>query len=352
MDAALRARLSDQGAVFEPASGRPLHFGNAAAELRAALADCALADRSNLGRAIAVGRDVLDLLHRLSTADLKGLGPGRGKPTVLTSPKGRIVARLFVHDLGPEGILLVGGPGSIPGVRAHMGRYTFREDIRWADATETWSQLAILGPRCRDAAAAAGLPVPDPHGASEGALGGGPVWVLGEDGSSADGISVVLPSAQAAAGWEALSRAVVEAGGRAAGDDAVEAWRVLQGWPADGHELTEEHNPLEAGLRDAVSFTKGCYVGQEVVARLQSRDKVARALAGFVLPAGSAAPPSGTPVLLEDRPVGTVTSSLVPPGRRAPVVIAYLKREVPAGASLRIGDAVATAVPLPFGDTL
>jgi folate-binding protein YgfZ len=351
VDAALRARLSDQGAVFEPASGRPLHFGDAARELRAALAACALADRSNLGRAIALGRDVLDLLHRLSTADLKAVGPGYGKPTVLTSPKGRIVARLFVHHLGPEGILLVGGPGSIPGVQAHVGRYTFREDVRWTDATDSWSQFAILGPRCRDAAAAAGLPLPEPHGATEGTLGGGPVWVLGENGSSADGLSVVLPAAQAAAGWETLSRAVAEAGGRAAGDDAVEAWRVLQGWPTNGHELTEEHNPLEAGLRDAVSFTKGCYVGQEVVARLQSRDKVARSLAGFVLTEGTGAPPVGTPVFLDDRSVGTVTSSLVPPGRRAPVAIAYLKREVPADASLRIGDAVVTAVPLPFGDT-
>ena len=171
----------------------------------------------------------------------------------------------------------------------------------WTDATDSWSQLAILGPRCRDAAAAAGLPVPDPHGAAAGTLAGIPAQVLGEDGFSSDGLSVVLPAARAAAGWEALSRAVVEAGGRAAGDEAVEAWRVLRGWPADGHELTEEHNPLEAGLRDAVSFTKGCYVGQEVVARLQSRDKVARSLAGFVLPAAAGAPPSGTPIILEDR---------------------------------------------------
>ncbi len=351
MDAALSARLSSQGATFEPSSGRPLHFGDAAEELRAALSTCALAERSDLGRAIGAGRDTLDLLHRLGTADLAGLPPGGGRPTVLTSPKGRIVARLFVHHLGADGVLVVDGPGSTPAVLAHVGRYTFREDARWTDLTDSWSHLAILGPRCRDVARAAGLPVPAPHGALPGAIAGIAAHVLGEDGSSPEGLSIALPSAYAASAWDALSRAVAAAGGRAAGDQAVEAWRVLRGWPAAGHELTGDHNPLEAGLRDAVSFTKGCYVGQEVVARLESRDKVARSLVGFVLPAGAAVPPAGTPVLLDDRAVGEVTSSLVPPGRRAPVAIAYLKRDVPADASLRIGDSTVVAAPLPFGET-
>jgi folate-binding protein YgfZ len=177
------------------------------------------------------------------------------------------------------------------------------------------------------------------------------VRVLGEDGLSSDGLSVVLSAASAGEGWDLLLRAVTAAGGLAAGDEAAEAWRVLRGLPASGFELTEEHNPLEAGLRDAVSFTKGCYVGQEVVARLSNYDKVARSLVGFVLPAGADPPARGTPVLFEERPVGSVTSCLVPPGRRAPVAIAYLKRDVPHGASCRIGGASADPVPLPFGET-
>jgi hypothetical protein len=337
--------------VFESDLGRPTHFGDAAAELRAALDASALVDRSSLARILATGADALDLLHRLSTGDLKGLRPGEGKPTVLTSPKGRIVERLFVHHLGAEGLLLVGGPGSASRVRAHVGRYTLREDVALTDMTDASTQFAIVGPGGRDAAAAAGLPAVPPWGSVAGALAGVPVQVLGEDGLSSEGLSVVLPSMTAAAAWEELARAVDTAGGRPAGDAAAEAWRVLRGLPATGLELTEDHNPLEAGLRDAVSFSKGCYVGQEVVARLDTYDKVARSLFGFVLPMGTIPPAAGTPVLLGEHVVGTVTSALVPPGRRAPVAIAYVKRDVPAGAALGIGEATSVPLALPFRDT-
>ncbi|MBZ5640912.1 MAG: hypothetical protein LAO51_19415, partial [Acidobacteriia bacterium] len=146
VDAVLRESYSQRGAVFESDLGRPAHFGDAAAELRAALDASALVDRSSLARILATGADALDLLHRLSTGDLKGLRPGEGKPTVLTSPKGRIVERLFVHHLGAEGLLLVGGPGSASRVRAHVGRYALREDVALTDMTDASTQFAIVGP--------------------------------------------------------------------------------------------------------------------------------------------------------------------------------------------------------------
>lgn len=351
MDAALAAYWSARGAVLEPGSARPVHFGDPTAELAAALGACAVADRSNLTRLRAGGKDALDLLHRLGTADLSALPPGGGKPTVLTSPKGRIVERIFVHGLGAEGLLLVAGPGAAPRVAAHVGRYAFREDVALSDDTGAWSQIAIFGPLARDAAAAAGLPVPAPWGTASASLAGSPVRVLGEDGFSSEGLSLVLPAGSEAEGWDALLRAAAALGGRAVGDRAAEAWRVLRGWPAPGLELTEDHNPLEAGLRDFVSFSKGCYVGQEVVARLSSYDKVARSLVGFVLPAGSAPPAIGAAVLHGGHPVGTVTSALVPPGRKAPVAIAYLKRGVPREATFEIGGEAAVAVELPFGET-
>jgi folate-binding protein YgfZ len=137
-----------------------------------------------------------------------------------------------------------------------------------------------------------------------------------------------------------------------AGDRAVEAWRILRGLPDNGSELTEERNPLEAGLWDAVSFSKGCYVGQEVVARLNTYDKVTRDLRGLTFPEGVEPPERGAPLLAGPRRVGEITSALRPPGRPGAVALGFVKREhsdpgtrLDAGGD---GGVRATVVELPF----
>lgn len=329
-----RAVLADElrraGGVLDAASSRPAHFGDPASELGAALGACALADRSDLDRLHGTGPDLLDLLHRLSTQDLRGLAPGRGAVTVLTTPKGRIVERLFVHHLGAAGILLVAGRGGGRRTAEHLQRYTFRERTELRDVSEATCHFALIGPRARQTAARAGLPVPQGLGAASLSVQGGEASVVGGDGFSGEGLSVIAPVEAAAMVWRRLLEAVLEAGGSPIGDEALEAWRVLRGHPGPRRELTEEHNPLEAGLWDAVSFTKGCYVGQEVVARLRTYDKVSREILALVLPEGEAAPPPGSTVRVGGLEVGSVTSAVVPPGGRRPVALAYVKkRDVP-----------------------
>jgi folate-binding protein YgfZ len=353
---ALGEALRRSGAVIDPASSRPFHFGDAGGELRAAVEACALAERSDLGRVRATGADVLDLLHRLSTKAVRDLVPGTGSSTVLTTSKGRIVERLFVHRLGPEGVLLVTGPGGASGAIAHLDRYTFSEQTGLEDVTGSWCQLALVGPRAAQALRAAGISVPPPAGSASDEAAGIALHVLGEDGDSVAGFSVVTDARHAARLWTLLEDAVARAGGGPAGELALEAWRVLRGLGRRGRELTEEHNPLEAGLWDAVDFDKGCYVGQEVVARLRTYDKVARAVKGFVLPPGAEVPSPGTPIFDGSRRVGEVTSALVPPGRLCPVVLGYVKRDAAeAGTELRLGEAatapLATVRDLPFGRT-
>ncbi|HKQ62979.1 MAG TPA: glycine cleavage T C-terminal barrel domain-containing protein, partial [Candidatus Polarisedimenticolaceae bacterium] len=132
----------------------------------------------------------------------------------------------------------------------------------------------------------------------------------------------------------------------------LECWRVLRGVPAAGAELNEEHNPLEAGLWDAVSFDKGCYVGQEVVARLRTYDKVARRLVGLEFAAGTLPPERGTPLFDAGREVGSVTSALRLPGGRT-IALGYVKpRQVELEQEVRAADAeggpIARLVALPF----
>ncbi len=344
--------LASEAAQRSP-EGRPLHFGDPAAELDAALTVVAVADRSHLGRLLATGPDILDLLHRLSTADLAGLREGEGRPAVLLTPKGRIVQRIFVHHLGEAGVLIVAGPAGAARTREHLQRFTFAEQTGLRDASAEWIQWVLVGPRSAAVLDELGLPRPGPGGVRRGNLGGCQVYGLGEEGlSTEEGFSIVCPDPQAAVGvWRELRRAVEACGGRAIGDQAFEAWRILRGLPEHGHELTEEHNPLEAGLWDCVSFTKGCYVGQEVVARLRTYDKVASELRGFVFPQGAAAPAPGTPLYRGEHAVGEITSAIVAPGRTHPVALGYVKRKtLETGERLGVGspDAALHTEPRPL----
>lgn len=306
--------------------------------LRAALESCALVDRGGFGRLLGTGPDLLDLLNRLSTKAVTRLEPGRGCATVLTTNKGRIVERLFVHHLGDDGLLLIAGPGGGKRAADHLARYTFAERTGLSDVGDGWFHLSLVGPAAGRTLEQAGLPRPEPFGAYA-AQG---VRVLGEDGLSAEGFSIVGPRERESAIRPRLR--VPEADG-----EAAEAWRILRGLPAAGHELTEEQNPLEAGLWDAVDFDKGCYVGQEVVARLNTYDKVSRALVGF---RSTVLPEEGAPVLDGDRRVGMVTSALLVPGQEDAFGLAFVKRgHAEPGNRLAVGDpgsATLTVHALPF----
>jgi len=309
--------------------------------LDAALASCAVADRSDLARLLGTGPDLLGLLHRLSTGDVRDLRPGEGRETVLTNSKGRIVERLSAHHLGDDGVLLIGGAGSAPRVLAHLQKFTFAEKTGLTDRTAATFAFALLGLKWADAAGAAGLPAVAPFGVGTCEIGGVQVHVVRTNGFNAEGILVIGDRASAEPVREALIAAAAGAGGGGIDAHALEAWRILSGFPAAGHELTEEHNPLEAGLRDAVSFTKGCYVGQEVVARLNTYGKVSRGIVRLQLQPGAPVPTEGAAVLHDGKPIGTVTSAILPEGRVAALALAYVKsRELPAGVdSVTIDDA-------------
>lgn len=320
---------------------KPDH-GNPLEELQAALHRCVLFDRSGLGRLVARGADILDLLHRLSTADLKGLKSGEGRPTVLTTGKGRIVSRLFVQHLGEDGVFLGCGEGEAQAVNEHLTRFTFAEKTELSDQTGSTFQFALSGPR-------AGAVYED----RAGLIAEPSVHWLAQDGLSTAGYSVVGPKGSAEPIWEALVAAVGRHGGLPAGSRTAEAWRILRGIPAAGHELTLDHNPLEAGLLEAVSFDKGCYVGQEVVARLQNYDKIARGIRGVRFEPEAAVPLPGARLFADGREVGKLTSVTLPADRDHAIGLAYVKRtagEDPLSLSLDSADAPRSAhsVPLPF----
>ena len=253
----------------------PAVFSDSDSEYTAAVTASAVHDASYWGRLRATGYDALDLLNRMSTNKVIDLHPGQGAPTVLTTDRGRIVDLLGVVNNGDH-VLLLTSPGRQQAIIEWLDKYTIMEDLEVEDITPATAMLALIGPAAAELLERGEAPQEpgptisawhQPFGAHQAMvilhpLGKLPCYYL-----------VVEPDAGSSI-WNHL----VEQGVTPIGVDAFETVRVSLGVPEFGSELGEPYNPLEAGLIGSVDFTKGCYIGQEVIARLDSYKKVQKYL--------------------------------------------------------------------------
>ena len=279
----------------------PTFFRDPAREVRAALEGAGMTDASYRSRLRLSGPDGIDLLHRISSNDLLHLEAGRAQATVLTTEKGRIVDLLLVAKRG-EDCLLVGSGGSEEEVIRWVDKYTITENLALEPLTARTFMITLLGPGAEAAARSA---------VGDGAGGTGASWPGGVDifreGGDLPRVHLTGPVESAGAVWRGLRGAGVEE----VGYHAWELLRIMHGIPERPGELNEAFNPYAVGLRDAISFTKGCYIGQEVIARLDTYQKVRWGLSGLVSRSDRFAP--GTAILdAEGREIGSITS-------RAPV---------------------------------
>jgi len=280
-------------------------------EIRAARQAVTVMDRSPMGRLRIAGRDRLDFLQRMSTNDMSQLAPGQGCVTVLTTAIGRIVDRLTVYAEA-ETLLALTSEGQAELVRRWLGRHIFFMDqVTLADETETTGLLALYGPRAGELVQAAlGADATDlpRHAWRRTPWNEAEVTVAAADALGAGGAFHLIAPAEVVPGlWARLLDAGASLGVRPMGEEAYEALRIAAGQPRFGRELSEEYIPLEAGLWDAVSFSKGCYIGQEIIARMESRGKQARQLVGLRL---AALPPTGEVILQAGgQRIGRLTSA-------------------------------------------
>lgn len=287
-------------------------------------------------------RDRLDLLHRMSTNDLNSLAPGQGCVTVLTTALARIIDRVIVYHRGETALMVANYPQT---VRNWLQRHIFWQDrVRMRDVSAELGQLELHGPAAGEIVARiAGQPVDDLalHSFVEVAYPDAPILIARAIPFAGEAFTVMAP----AAAIEGL-RAEIAGQGAEMGDEArYELMRIEAGQPGANHELTEEYIPLEAGLWDAVSFSKGCYIGQEIIARMESRNKLARTLVRLDL--SNLAPP-GAQLQLPDAAggVGALTSAAARPDGSA-VGLGFVKTDAAApGGALRVmveGSQVAMA---------
>jgi folate-binding protein YgfZ len=289
-----------------------------------------LVERSARGKLRLTGSEAAEFLQGQVTNDVEGLAPGSGCYAALLNHKGKVRTDMRVLR-GGDWIWLDCEPGFQALLAQTVQTFGIGRDVRAEDATASHAILSLIGPAAREALDAE--PAAGEHSFVEGEHG---IYVA-TDG----GVDVICPAADADAVRLAL-------GVEPAAQEAAECLRVEAGRPRFGLDFDTETIPEEAGLNErAVSFTKGCYVGQETVARLHYKGKPNRHLRGLKLSEPLA---TGTRLRLGDREVGALGSTAVSPVH-GPIALAVVRREAAPGDELAAGDAGATAhvVELPFG---
>jgi folate-binding protein YgfZ len=279
----------------------------------AARRGAAFFDRADRGFIVVSGQDRASYLHGLLTNEIAGLKAGEGCYAAYLTPQGRMIADLWVYELG-DVILLVMSRDVKDAVLTKLDQFIFTEDVQLGDVSSTFACVAIVGP------AAATVTTQVLKGVPHGSLAS-------------------LKAALRAKGASELDAPLVE------------TLRIEAGMPKFHRDMDEDTIPLEAGIESrAISLTKGCYVGQEVIIRVLHRGhgRVARKLVGLTLD-GDAIPPPAAAVRSGDREIGHVTSSARSPALQRPVALAYVHRDfVAEGTHVTVDGARATVTALPF----
>lgn len=319
-------------------------------------------DRSARGRIAIRGADRTTFLHALLTNDIAGLAPGSGCYAALLNPQGRLVADMYVLDIGDVTLLDVHSDVTND-LLARFDMLIFSEDVQLGDVTSAWGCLSVQGPNAPGmlGRALAGTDggsslEADLHGLAElatrrFAFAGDTAVVARSDEFGGPGFWVYLPFVQLG-----VLRVALEAAGVVVVDaDTAETLRIETGRPAFGVDLDQEIIPLEAGLETrAISWTKGCYPGQEVIVRIRDRGhgRIARKLVGLRVDE-TEIPARGERLEVEGRDIGRITSAAWSPALECPIALGYVHRDfTEPGARVQIvhGDVrpAATVTALPF----
>jgi folate-binding protein YgfZ len=323
------ARFTEIGGVAMPSA-----FGDTAGEYAQLHEGAAVVDLSFRALLRFTGAERGAFLQNMLTNDVLALQPGHGCRALKLTLQGKMEAAMnvlcFEHeiwcDVEPEPVEML-----LRGLR----RRIVREDVQIEDASAAWALFSVQGPAAAQVLAKLGIASGPPESGSgpaaedlvhaEAKLAGVDVRIVRLGRSGAGGFDIWMPVEAAAAVWEAIAST---GGARPAGLDALEIRRIEAGIPRQGREITPENFPQEAGL-DAgwISYTKGCYLGQETIARIHHMGHVNRSLCGLILEPGADVPQPGGTLWLEEREVGRVTSAALSPRLARPVALAFVRQE-------------------------
>src|SRR5437868_1041557 len=320
------------GAIFEEVAGwdMPAHYGTWVAEYQAVRQAVGLSDLSHRGKIRITGDDRVKWLHSIISNDILPLQPGQGRYSSFLTHKGKMLGyfrvyalsdSLWVEDVGEV------GDATFQALRKFL---LYGVKAKMENCAESWGLLLISGPKaCQTLSAAFGVEMSDltPLSAISARIGGQASFVLRTEETGEDDLEILLPAGALITAWERLMEAGAAYGIKAVGGHAREALRIETGLPKAGPDLNEEIVPPEANLEGkAFSLNKGCYPGQEVVARMDTYGNVRRKLVGLVMN-GTIVTRRGAKLFSGYREVGWVSSATHSPQLNKVIAFAFPLRD-------------------------
>jgi len=326
------ARLRDVSGWLQPAD-----YGDVAAEHSAVMTGSGLIDRSMLGKATVTGRDRAAFLQGMLSNDVKALTPGQGCPAAFLDAHGKVVSLLVVYAL-EDSILLELPTGSTEKFLQAIDKFLISEKAYFEASDEAYAIVAVQGPEAAEVLSRVSGASLDlvPYAHAEVSIAGVPVRVTCRTEAVTPGFHCWTTPDHALAVWKALR----DAGAVPVGADAAEILRVEAGIPVYGPDVDDTLILPEARLDALVSYTKGCYIGQETVARVKYRGHINRGVSGLVV-SGDEVPSHGDLILADDKEVGRITSAVRSIALGKPIALGYIRREhfePGSPVSVKIGD--------------
>ena len=348
----LEATYQSLGAQFVSVRGArlPERFIDTADECRAVRSGAGVSDRSDRVHLTASGPDAKAFLHRMLSNDVARLAPGQGCYATLLSVQGHMLADLYALQMDDH-LLLETDVSAAARMREWLEKYIIADDVTVEDHSQQMAALGVEGPQAAKLLAAAGA------GALPGAeldhawvkLGETPVLIARVSETGEEGFRLIFVVEYAQNIWDALAAARAAVPWKPVGHAAWNILRTEAGLPWYGADMDERTLPPEAALEArAISYTKGCYVGQEIIERIRSRGHVNRRLAGFHV--SGPLPAAGAKLLRGGQEVGVLTTAVESPTLGRAIALGYLRREhLAAGTTLEVeGAGGAEVVELPF----
>lgn len=324
-----------------------------ASAYQAARERAAWIDRSSRGRIVVSGKDRASYLQGLLTNDIAALAAGSGCYSAYLTPQGRMISDMWVYELGDVILLSLPSVETKNSVLAKLDQFIFSEDVQLGDVTDSFAQIAVIGPAAKQVVSAVAhesverLAALGEHGCLRGAIAGGPAIVTRITDAGEPGFDLFVETNRRSA----LADGLLAAGLLQVDPGTADVLRVEAGIPVFHRDMDEETIPLEAGIEGrAINMNKGCYVGQEVIIRVLHRGhgRVAKRLVGLTID-GDAVPARDAIVKSGDQEVGVVTSAVRSESLNRPIALAYVQRDfVAPGTAVSIDSASAVVTPMPF----
>jgi folate-binding protein YgfZ len=348
------------GARFAEVNGCEVvdDYADVPAEYTALRESAAALDFSFRGRLCLTGADRVRFLNGQVTNNVKDLRAGEGCYAALVTAKGKLQSDLNIYSL-PNELLLDFEPGLSAAVAERLEKFIIADDVQVVDAALYYGLLSVQGPKAEAAVRSLALAAEIPDApfqfttAKDDTLG--EIYLMNQPRLGTSGFDLFVPLASLGAVFDKLIAAARQAGGRACGWRALEIARIESGISRFGVDMDESNLASEAGIDErAISYSKGCYIGQEVIARIRTYGQVAKSLRGLRLADDlKSLPLKGDKLFHGDKEIGYITSATASPALKANVALGYVRREAnEIGTELTLrsatGDSAAKIVELPF----